>query len=50
MLLIMVALLLVMTLAGLVAAYVAYPDRGEPIPHAARLSERMKRLRDRNER
>jgi hypothetical protein len=46
---IVVALMLVMALAGLVAAYVAYPDRGEPIPHAAWLSERMTKLRNRIE-
>jgi hypothetical protein len=49
MLFIVLAMLLVMALAGLVAAYVAYPSRGEPIPHAAWLSERMTRLRDRIE-
>jgi hypothetical protein len=46
---IVIAMLLVMALAGLVAAFVAYPDRGEPIPHAAWLSERMTKLRDRIE-
>jgi hypothetical protein len=44
---IVVAMLLVMALAGLVAAFVAYPDRGQPIPHAAWLSDRMAKLRDR---
>ena len=46
---IVVALMLVMALAGLVTAYVAYPHRGQPIPHAVRLSERMTKRRDRNE-
>ena len=46
---IVVALMLVMALAGLVTAYVAYPNRGEPIPHAVWLSDRMARLRDRIE-
>ena len=49
MLLIIVAMVVVMALAGLVAAFVAYPERGEPIPHAAWLSEQMTRLRDRIE-
>jgi hypothetical protein len=46
---IVVALMLVMALAGLVTAYVAYPHRGQPIPHAVRLSERMTKIRDRIE-
>jgi hypothetical protein len=46
---VLVALMLVMALAGLVTAYVAYPSRGEPIPHAVWLSERMNKLRDRIE-
>ena len=45
MLLIFIAMVLVMALAGLVAAFVAYPDRGQPIPHAAWLSDRMAKLR-----
>ena len=49
MLLILVALLVVMSLAGLVAAYVAYPERGEPIPHAAWLSDKLSKLHDRIE-
>jgi hypothetical protein len=47
MLLIIVALVVVMALAGLVTAFAAYPDRGEPIPHAPRLSDQMNKLRDR---
>src|SRR5690349_12960088 len=47
MLLILVAMLVVMALAALVAAYVAYPERGEPIPHAAWLSDKLFKLRDR---
>ena len=43
------SLMLVMALAGLVTAFVAYPNRGEPIPHAAWLSEQMTKLRDRIE-
>ncbi len=46
---IVVALMLVMALAGLVTAFVAYPHRGQPIPHAVRISDRMTRLRDRIE-
>lgn len=45
MLLIIVSLVVVMALAGLVAAFVAYPDRGQPIPHAAWLTDAMTRLR-----
>ena len=46
MLLILVALLVVMTLAALVTAFAAYPDRGQPIPHAQRLSDQMNKIRD----
>ncbi len=46
---ILVVLMLVMALAGLVTAYAAYPHRGQPIPHAVRLSDRMTKLRDRIE-
>jgi hypothetical protein len=46
MLLIAVALLAVLLVAGLIAAYVAYPDRGEDIPHAAWLSDAMVKARD----
>lgn len=45
MLLILVSMVVVMSLAGLVAAFVAYPDRGQPIPHAPRLTAAMTRLR-----
>lgn len=47
MLLILVALLVVMTLAVLVAAFVAYPERGEPMSHPAWLSDQMSKLRTR---
>lgn len=50
MLLIVISMVLVLALAGLVTAYVAYPDRGEPIPHRARMSDRMTERRSRNER
>ncbi len=43
MLLITVALLIVLALAGLVTAYVAFPHRGESIPHAEWLSNAMVR-------
>jgi len=46
MLLIAVALLAVPLVAGLIAAYVAYPDRGEDIPHATWLSDAMVKARD----
>ena len=49
MLFIFVAMVIVMALAGLVAAFVAFPDRGQPIPHAAWLSDQMVKLRDRIE-
>ena len=49
MLLIIVAMVVVMSLALLVTAFVAYPDRGEPIPHAAWLSGQLDKLRDRIE-
>jgi hypothetical protein len=41
MLLIALALLVVLALAGLVTAYVAFPHRGEAIPHAEWLSDAM---------
>jgi hypothetical protein len=43
MLLISIALLVVLALAGLITAYVAFPHRGEPIPHAEWLSDAMNR-------
>lgn len=46
MILIALALLLVIVLAGLIAAYVAYPDRGEAIPYAEWLSDAMVKARD----
>ena len=44
MLLISLALLVVVCLAGLVTAFVAYPHRGEPIPRAPWLSEALTKL------
>lgn len=49
MLLLVVVLLFAMVIAGLVTAYVAFPDRGQPIPHAAWLSNQMTKLHDRLE-
>jgi hypothetical protein len=46
MLFIAVALLAVLVIAGLVTAYVAYPDRGEDIPYASWLSDAMLKARD----
>ncbi len=50
MLLILFALLAVMALAGLVAAFAAFPERGQSIPHRVRVSDRMNAPRDRFER
>lgn len=36
-------LVLILAVAGLVIAYVAYPHRGEEMPHAPWLGEAMKR-------
>lgn len=36
-------LMVSLVLAGMVAIYVAYPHRGEPVPHAPWLGEAMKR-------
>lgn len=41
------ALLVVLGLAGLVTAFVAFPQRGQSIPHAQWLSDAMVRMRDR---
>lgn len=49
MLLIVVALLFVMGLAGLVAAVAAAPERGQSTPRPVRVSDRVTRLRDRLE-
>ena len=46
MLLIAFALLVVLVLAGLVTAFVAFPHRGHDIPHAPWLSDAMLRTRD----
>jgi hypothetical protein len=49
MLLIGITLLIVLVLAGLVTAYVAYPSRGQSIPHASWLSDAMLKARDKIE-
>lgn len=49
MLLIVVALLVVMALAGLVAAVAAPIDHGRAQPLAVRVSDRLSKLRDRIE-
>ena len=45
MLLIGLTLIVVLVLAGLITAYVAYPSRGHAIPHASWLSDAMRRAR-----
>jgi len=45
--LIALMLLAVLALAGLVAVFAAFTDRGEEIPNAPRLSEAMSKLRER---
>jgi hypothetical protein len=47
MLLIGLTLVVVLVLAGLVTAYVAYPSRGHEIPHASWLSDAMRKARKR---
>lgn len=49
MLLIVLAMLVVLSLALVVTAAVALPTRGEPVPHAAWLSDQLTRLRRRIE-
>ncbi|MDX6367499.1 MAG: hypothetical protein QOK30_2575 [Nocardioidaceae bacterium] len=46
MLLIAFALLVIVAVAGLVTAYVAFPHRGQAIPHAAWLSDAMVKASD----
>lgn len=46
MLLIALTLVVVLVLAGLVTAYVAYPSRGQDIPHASWLSDAMLKVRE----
>jgi hypothetical protein len=46
MLLIALALLLILAVAGLVTAFVAFPHRGHTIPHASWLSDAMVRVSD----
>jgi hypothetical protein len=47
MLLICFALLVVIVLAGLVTVFVAFPHRGQDIPHAPWLSQAMTKARAR---
>jgi len=44
MLFIWLGLLAILALAGLITLYVAYPHRGEDIPHAGWLSDAMSRF------
>lgn len=46
MLVIYLGLVIILALAGLVTLYVAYPHRGEDIPHAEWLSNAMTRSND----
>jgi hypothetical protein len=46
MLLIALALLAILAVAGLVTAFVAFPHRGYAIPHASWLSDAMTRVTD----
>lgn len=46
MVLVVVGLLVVMAVAALVTTFVAYPHRGEAIPHAAWLTDVMKNAHD----
>ena len=46
MLVIIVVMILILALAGLVVAYVAYPHRGEQLPAAPWLGEAMARAVD----
>jgi hypothetical protein len=45
MLFIGLTMLVILVLAGLITAYVAYPSRGESIPHASWLSDLMRKVR-----
>jgi hypothetical protein len=45
MLLIGLTLIAVLLLAGLITAYVAFPSRGQAIPHASWLSDAMRKAR-----
>jgi hypothetical protein len=45
MLLIGLTMIVVLALAGLITAYVAYPSRGHAIPHASWLSDVMRKAR-----
>jgi hypothetical protein len=43
MLLLLIAMLMILAVAGVVVAYVAYPHRGEELPGAPRLGEALRR-------
>ena len=45
MLLIGLTMIVVLALAGLITAYVAYPSRGHAIPYASWLSDAMRKAR-----
>jgi hypothetical protein len=47
--LIMVSLLIVLALAGVVTAFVAYPDRRQPLAQKVRVSDTIDRVRRRLE-
>jgi hypothetical protein len=49
MLLIALTLLVILVMAGLITAYVAYPSRGQSIPHASWLSDVMIKARNKIE-
>lgn len=46
MLFILIAMLVILAIAGLVVVYVAYPHRGEAVPAAPWLGEAMNRAAD----
>lgn len=46
MLFIFAGLVLILVLAGAIAVYAAYPDRGQDIPHAEWLSDAVTRSND----
>ena len=46
MLFILIAMLVIIVIAGLVVVYVAYPHRGEEVPNAPWLSDMMNRAAD----
>ena len=46
MIFVIVVLVAAVALAVLVTAFAAYPHRGEPIPHAERLSEALRKANE----